>query len=178
SRTLAIGDGQPGTGRNAGRDRGARAAGGNRHRRRRLRRRDRLATFQRVRHLSQMAPSLSAGNHAQYRTCLRARRTRAGAGEPRAARTFAACVAAVGRGGRQGFFMGTSRRDRSAAGTRARHREEFRMNQWMNSLLVVACAAWAGFAVAADPPPPPTPVVTLTASATASVANDRMYAWL
>ena len=52
------------------------------------------------------------------------------------------------------------------------------MNRWMNSLLVVAWAASAGIAVAADPPPPSTPVVTLTASATASVANDRMYAWL
>ena len=40
------------------------------------------------------------------------------------------------------------------------------------------CGAFAGAAFAADPPPPATPVVTLTASATASVANDRMYAWL
>jgi predicted secreted protein len=38
--------------------------------------------------------------------------------------------------------------------------------------------ACAGIALAADPPPPATPIVTLTASATASVANDRMYAWL
>ena len=52
------------------------------------------------------------------------------------------------------------------------------MSQWMRSLLSVAWVATAGAALAADPPPPTTPVVTLTASATASVANDRMYAWL
>jgi len=52
------------------------------------------------------------------------------------------------------------------------------MSQWIRSLLGVACVACAGTAFAADPPPPVTPVVTLTASATASVANDRMYAWL
>jgi predicted secreted protein len=51
------------------------------------------------------------------------------------------------------------------------------MSQWMISLSGIACAACAGIALAADPPPV-TPVVTLTASATASVANDRMYAWL
>jgi predicted secreted protein len=40
--------------------------------------------------------------------------------------------------------------------------------------------ACAGIVLAADlaPSPPVTPIVTLTASATASVANDRMYAWL
>jgi predicted secreted protein len=52
------------------------------------------------------------------------------------------------------------------------------MSQWIRSLSGIAWATCAGIALAADPPPPVTPVVTLTASATASVANDRMYAWL
>lgn len=52
------------------------------------------------------------------------------------------------------------------------------MNGWMKLLLMVTCAGIAGVVRAADPPPPATPVVTLTASASASVPNDRMYAWL
>jgi len=52
------------------------------------------------------------------------------------------------------------------------------MSQWMSSLFGVAWLAFAGIAFAADPSPPLTPVVTLTAAATASIPNDRMYAWL
>lgn len=52
------------------------------------------------------------------------------------------------------------------------------MNPWRLSLPIIAVTAFAGVARAAEPPPPVTPVVTLTASATASVPNDRMYAWL
>lgn len=42
--------------------------------------------------------------------------------------------------------------------------------------LALACATLAQASLAADPPP--APVVTLTAAATASIPNDRMYAWL
>ncbi|MEO8754154.1 MAG: SIMPL domain-containing protein [Casimicrobiaceae bacterium] len=52
------------------------------------------------------------------------------------------------------------------------------MNRRMNLLLALTCAGITGIVRAADPPPPVTPGVTLTASATASVPNDRMYAWL
>ena len=52
------------------------------------------------------------------------------------------------------------------------------MNRWTISLLAALCGARAGITLAADAPPPVTPVVTLTAAATASIANDRMYAWL
>lgn len=44
--------------------------------------------------------------------------------------------------------------------------------------VVLAAATIGSHAVAADPAVPATPVVTLSAAATASVANDRMHAWL
>jgi predicted secreted protein len=74
--------------------------------------------------------------------------------------------------------MDQSRRDRSAARTRARHVKEFRMIRWIALCIAGACLASARTALGAEPPPPVTPVVTLTASATASIPNDRMYAWL
>ncbi|MFO1323472.1 MAG: SIMPL domain-containing protein [Burkholderiales bacterium] len=49
------------------------------------------------------------------------------------------------------------------------------------TIAAAVLAAWTLAAAAADPPAPPppvTPVITLTAAATASVPNDRMYAWL
>ena len=42
----------------------------------------------------------------------------------------------------------------------------------------IAAFTWLHPARAAEMPPPNVPIVTLTASATASVANDRMHAWL
>lgn len=54
------------------------------------------------------------------------------------------------------------------------------MIRW--KMMLYALTAFASVAWAADSPPPPppplTPVVTLAASATASIPNDRMYAWL
>jgi predicted secreted protein len=45
-------------------------------------------------------------------------------------------------------------------------------------LATCAVIATTGLARAADAPPPAAPVVSVTAAATASVANDRVYAWL
>ena len=46
--------------------------------------------------------------------------------------------------------------------------------------VLAACivVATTGSARAADAPPPAAPVISVSASATASVANDRVYAWL
>ena len=46
-----------------------------------------------------------------------------------------------------------------------------------STTLAIALAAYAGIALA-DNQPPTVPVITLSAAATASVPNDRMYAWL
>ena len=48
----------------------------------------------------------------------------------------------------------------------------------MKRTLVVTLALASAHALAADPPDATMPAVSVTASATASVANDRMFAWL
>ena len=52
------------------------------------------------------------------------------------------------------------------------------MNRFTSFVLAIVTGAFACASIAADPPVPATPVVTLSAAATASVANDRMHAWL
>ena len=52
------------------------------------------------------------------------------------------------------------------------------MQTWTRGLAAAAFAIGAGSCLAADPAPTTVPVVTLTASSTASVPNDRMFAWL
>lgn len=52
------------------------------------------------------------------------------------------------------------------------------MKALLTILLAAGAAAHAAAAYAADVAAPPSPVITLAAAATASVANDRMYAWL
>ncbi len=52
------------------------------------------------------------------------------------------------------------------------------MNRFTPFVLAIVASAFACATHAADPPAPAAPVVTLSAAATASVANDRMHAWL
>jgi predicted secreted protein len=79
-------------------------------------------------------------------------------------------VAALAGSGGTLLFLDQPRGDRGTAGARK--------EICMKTLLLAIVAAWTGVGIAADAPPPTTPVVTLSASATASVANDRMFAWL
>jgi len=52
------------------------------------------------------------------------------------------------------------------------------MNRFAPFLLAMLAGALACTSALADTPVPTTPVITLSAAATASVANDRMHAWL
>jgi predicted secreted protein len=52
------------------------------------------------------------------------------------------------------------------------------MKRFTPSVLAIAATAIACAAFAAEPAMPASPIVTLSAAATASVANDRMHAWL
>ena len=52
------------------------------------------------------------------------------------------------------------------------------MSRFVLFLLAMLASTLACTSALADTPVPTTPVITLSAAATASVANDRMHAWL
>ena len=116
-------------------------------------------------------------------TCSRSS-ARAGAGDARAARAPAARVAAVARGRGQCFSW--TNRAAIEALPHAHVDKDIHMNTIRipsrASLAAASSHAHRGCAVARSTPAhriaPCRSVVTLSASATASVANDRMFAWL
>ena len=121
SRALAIGHRQPRRGRGPCRHGAARAARGNGHRRRRVRRTRRLAPRAAIRDLSAMAASLSAGHDAQHRARVLARRRACRCRSRFRAREHRApCLAAVAGGRRPLLLVVESRRHPRAARARAR----------------------------------------------------------
>ena len=104
-RLLAVGNRQPGTGRDACRNRPARVARGDRDRCRPLWRRLRLEPLQCLRDLSTVALSLSRGNDAQYRARILGRGVRAGARHPESARASDSRMAALDGSRTQVLFV-------------------------------------------------------------------------
>src|SRR5581483_9787422 len=162
--------------RDARRDRGARVARGDGHRRAGFRWARRLGCVQRVRDLSAVAASLCRRHDTQHRARVRAGGAAAGCGHSRAARAPAVRLDRLARSGGEMLFLDQSRCHPDAAGAGPRHEGAF-----MKPLpyLAFAWLAMTSFTVCAQGATPrDVPTVTVTASATASVANDRLQAWL
>src|SRR5262249_44908647 len=146
-----------------------------------LRRSCRLASFQRLRNLSALAPPLSAGHDAQHRALVLAAGATSPARDARARRACLVSLAALGGSCAEMLLMVEPPSDRGAAATHnGKDRRMIPETKVVSATMRSAACTWAvltiGLAQAQMPMPPGPPSVTVTASATASVANDRMQA--